>query len=90
MGAGLLKALSPLYAIISGAMGGGGGKKKKKSPPSTPGQPQEFKRGGKVRKTGKAKVHKGERVLTAKQTKRYDAEKVGHKRRGRRRASKRR
>ena len=26
-----------------------------------------FKRGGKVRKTGLAKVHKGERVLTAKQ-----------------------
>ncbi len=26
-----------------------------------------FKRGGKVKKTGPAKVHKGERVLTAKQ-----------------------
>jgi hypothetical protein len=30
-----------------------------------------FKRGGKVRKTGVAKVHKGEQVLTAKQAKRY-------------------
>lgn len=29
-----------------------------------------FKRGGKVRKTGIAKVHKGEYVLTAKQAKR--------------------
>ena len=29
--------------------------------------PGSFKRGGKVRKTGLAKVHKGERVLTAKQ-----------------------
>jgi hypothetical protein len=28
-----------------------------------------FKRGGKVKKTGIAKVHKGERVLTAKQAK---------------------
>jgi hypothetical protein len=30
-----------------------------------------FKRGGKVRKTGLAKVHKGERVLTKKQSKSY-------------------
>jgi len=37
-----------------------------------------YKRGGKVRKTGRAKVHKGERVLTAKQAKRY--EKRGRKR----------
>jgi hypothetical protein len=29
-----------------------------------------FKRGGKVKKTGVAKVHKGERVLTSKQAKR--------------------
>ena len=28
-----------------------------------------FKRGGKVKKTGPAKLHKGERVLTAKQAK---------------------
>jgi hypothetical protein len=28
-----------------------------------------FKRGGKVKKTGLAKLHKGERVLTAKQAK---------------------
>ena len=31
----------------------------------------EFKRGGKVKRTGMAKVHKGERVLTKKQQKRY-------------------
>lgn len=30
-------------------------------------QPSAFKRGGKVKKTGRAKVHKGEVVLTAKQ-----------------------
>jgi len=29
-----------------------------------------FKRGGKVKRTGFAKLHKGERVLTKKQTKR--------------------
>lgn len=33
--------------------------------------PDSFKRGGKVRKTGIAKVHKGERVLTKKQAKKY-------------------
>lgn len=31
----------------------------------------EFKRGGRVRKTGLAKVHKGERVLTKRQAKRF-------------------
>lgn len=30
-----------------------------------------YKRGGKVKRTGLAKVHKGERVLTKKQQKRY-------------------
>lgn len=30
-----------------------------------------YKRGGKVKRTGLAKVHRGERVLTAKQAKRY-------------------
>ena len=30
-----------------------------------------FKKGGMVKKTGMAKVHKGERVLTKKQNKRY-------------------
>jgi hypothetical protein len=33
--------------------------------------PSTFKRGGKVRKTGRARVHKGERVLTAKQNRKY-------------------
>ena len=32
--------------------------------------PDAYKRGGKVRKTGFAKVHKGERVLTKKQQRR--------------------
>lgn len=34
--------------------------------------PSSFKRGGKVRKTGRALVHKGERVLTKAQTRKYD------------------
>lgn len=32
--------------------------------------PKSYKRGGKVKKTGYAKVHKGEKVLTKKQAKR--------------------
>ena len=45
--------------------------------PSIPGTVTEsadtdsYKRGGKVRKTGLAKVHKGERVLAKAQAKRY-------------------
>jgi len=31
----------------------------------------QFKRGGKVKRTGLAKVHKGERVLTKRQQKRF-------------------
>jgi hypothetical protein len=31
-----------------------------------------YKKGGKVKKTGLAKLHKGERVLTKKQAKKYD------------------
>jgi hypothetical protein len=34
-------------------------------------EPDSYRRGGKVRKTGYAKVHKGERVLTRKQARRY-------------------
>lgn len=37
--------------------------------------PKSFSRGGKVRKTGYAKVHKGERVLTKKQARKYDSSK---------------
>jgi hypothetical protein len=33
---------------------------------------KEFKKGGKVHKTGPAKLHKGERVLTSKATKKLD------------------
>lgn len=42
---------------------------KKPSDPEPVPQFQGFKRGGKVKKTGLAKVHKGERVLTAGQAK---------------------
>jgi hypothetical protein len=36
-----------------------------------------YKRGGKVKKTGRAKVHKGERVLTKKQAAKYTRMKRG-------------
>lgn len=38
---------------------------------SSSASPESYKRGGKVRKTGMAKVHKGERVLTKAQAKKY-------------------
>jgi hypothetical protein len=37
----------------------------------TPSAPMNFKKGGKVRKTGVAKVHKGEYVLTAAQAREF-------------------
>lgn len=41
-----------------------------KPKPSVPkAKPSTFKKGGMVQKTGMAKVHKGEKVLTAKQVK---------------------
>jgi hypothetical protein len=36
---------------------------------------KRFKKGGKVKKTGPAILHKGERVLNRKQTKKYDKKK---------------
>jgi hypothetical protein len=36
---------------------------------TTPASPQSFAKGGKVKRTGLAKVHKGEVVLTAKAAK---------------------
>jgi hypothetical protein len=48
---------------------------KKKKPTAGNANPDvpapEYKRGGKVRKTGLAKLHKGERVLTKRQAKSY-------------------
>jgi len=38
----------------------------------TAAEPDSYKKGGKVRKTGIARVHRGERVLTVKQTKKAD------------------
>ena len=35
-----------------------------------------YKKGGKVKKTGLAKLHKGERVLNKKQTKKFDKKKT--------------
>lgn len=56
-------------AFEAGFDGGLGAAKKKKDKPLSnyPG----FKRGGKVKKTGLAKVHKGEVVLTAHEAKTY-------------------
>jgi hypothetical protein len=40
--------------------------------PQPQAKPNSFKKGGKVKRSGVAKVHKGERVLTTKQTKAFD------------------
>jgi hypothetical protein len=37
-----------------------------------------FKRGGRVKRTGRAKVEKGEQVLTAKQARRYRGKRGSH------------
>jgi hypothetical protein len=50
------KYLSPLAMLFSGG-------KKKKTP--------SYKKGGRVRHSGKAMLHKGERVLNKKQAKRH-------------------
>ena len=42
--------------------------------------PKTFKKGGKVKRTGVAKVHKGEYVLTVKQAKKYAKKKGTRKR----------
>lgn len=39
--------------------------------PSKVANPSKFKKGGRVKRTGKALVHRGEYVLTAKQAKQY-------------------
>jgi hypothetical protein len=54
----------------------------------TVAEPDSYKRGGKVRKTGKAKVHKGERVLTGKQNREYER-KLRSKRKSKKLARKR-
>jgi len=49
--------------------------------PDQPGWAGSYKRGGKVRKTGIAKVHKGERVLTKRQAKKFGKGRRGGSRR---------
>lgn len=64
-------------AFESGFQGGMGVAKKKKdagkaAPSTNPtkmASPSGFKEGGKVKKTGMAKVHRGELVLTAREAK---------------------
>jgi len=60
-----MQVLSPIYGIISGVQGAT--KKKSSQQSQQVAQPPVYKRGGKVKKTGMAKVHRGERVLTKKQ-----------------------
>jgi len=38
-------------------------------------KPHSAKRGGKVKRTGMAKIHRGERVLTKKQARKYESKK---------------
>jgi hypothetical protein len=45
----------------------------KKVNPTPQAKPNSYKKGGKVKRSGMAKVHKGERVLTTKQTKKFDS-----------------
>lgn len=58
-----LKTVSPIAALSSSKTA------RKVVSPLVLGQ---FKRGGKVPRTGDYKLHAGERVLTRRQTKRYD------------------
>jgi hypothetical protein len=53
---------------MAGAMAGGG--RRFGMQPVMPGR-ASYKRGGKVKKTGPAKLHKGERVLTKRQAAKY-------------------
>jgi hypothetical protein len=61
----------PVRARVAGDIGrpgdGGWGGDMRRIDPSRP--LGSFKKGGKVKKTGKYKLHKGERVLTKKQAK---------------------
>lgn len=44
-------------------------------PPEMMAEPRAFKKGGEVKKTGMALVHKGEKVLTKSQQKKYSGKK---------------
>ena len=48
--------------------------------PTPAASPSSYKKGGKVKKTGVARVHKGETVLTAKEAKKYVKKKGSQKR----------
>ena len=81
---GGLGGIMGMISKMGGKSGGGGGnagmaKKlapKKSAQESSGGDgatasPSSYHHGGKVRRTGKAKVRKGERILTAKQDRKY-------------------
>jgi len=55
-----LRVLSPISNLFAGKKG------RPKSAPPTAGSPSSMKRGGKVRRGGLIKMHKGERVLAKK------------------------
>ena len=48
--------------------------------PAKVANPAHYKKGGKVKRTGVAKVHRGEVVLTKKQAKQYAKKKLTRKR----------
>ena len=56
-----LDVISPLGGLIYSLLNKGGKKKNQRV-----AQPASYKKGGRVRKGGKAKVHKGEMKLPAK------------------------
>ena len=60
--------IKKLFSKKSG--GSGGGSSSDEMGAETSGVPS-YKKGGKVRKTGLARLHKGERVLNKRQAKRY-------------------
>ena len=76
--------------VFSDGFDAGQGKKKSKSKgksdllqqptPTNVANPGQYKKGGKVKRTGVAKVHKGEYVLTVKQAKKYAKKKGTRKR----------
>lgn len=76
-----LAAMSPVLALVKAGMDKHKQNKAKQAGTKTPGtssadtegdkgmtaEPSSYKRGGKVKRGGKAKVHKGEVVLTKRQ-----------------------
>lgn len=79
---GFAGAFGKLAAGFKGGIAGGGGGGSSKSNDDDEDEKKDrvggwrihtgYKRGGKVKRTGMARVHRGERVLTKKQAKKYE------------------